>query len=83
MLLLFACFVTIVVVILILYNYNKTDDLDELRENLANRKAKWLKTPFDIGLKKPIGKWIYHPSMKIGIFVSMLCVLTLFLFIYI
>ena len=72
---LILCVVTVIVALFIYVWIHKLcdngDNLDKLRDNLWNRKAKWLKSPFDIGLKKPVGKWVYHPSKKIGIMIYM------------
>ena len=65
------CVVTVIVALFLYLWTHKLchngDNLDKLRENFSNRKAKWLDSPFEIGLKKPVGRWVYHPSKKIGI----------------
>ena len=66
-----ATCVLILIITYCVYKYlwqNHDISSDEIRENHFNRKANWLQAPFDIGLKKPIGKWIYQPSKEIGMY---------------
>jgi len=55
----------IVVIFFVLNNNSSHIDLQQLRDNHFKRKAKWLPSPFNVGLPKPNGVWKYNPSKKI------------------